>query len=325
VSYSNLVEGYTRLNRFGDARRAVEEATSKKVDSPNLHFHAYEVGFLQHDAESMAQQIAWASGKPQGENIMLYLQAEVAGYGGQLAKAREFSRQAVVSSLSAEQKGIAARCEAAAALREATFGNAAEARQRAAAAMAFSRGSDEQFVAGLALAMVGDVAAAQSLTDDLAKRYPLDTIAQSNYLPTLRGQLALERAANPSNGEQKPVEAMKAVEALQPAGPYEFGVPGNSALTISLYPIYVRGMAYLQAGQGAAAVVEFQKIVEHPGAAVAESIGVLAYLGLARGFAMNGDATEAKAAYDEFFQLWRNADSDIPVLKAAKARYAKLK
>jgi tetratricopeptide (TPR) repeat protein len=324
LSYANLVEGYTRLNRFGDARRAVEEATSKKVDSPNLHFYAYNLSFLQHDAENMAQQMAWASGKPRYENIMLYLLADVAGYGGQLAKAREFSRQAVASSLSAEQKEIAARCEAAAALREATFGNAAEARQRAAAALAFSRGSDEQFVAGLALAMSGDVAAAQSLADDLAKRYPLDTIVQFNYLPALRGQLALDRATNPSRGEQKPVEAMKAVEALQRAGPYEFGAPGNSAMTIGLYPVYVRGMAYLQAGQGAAAVAEFQKIVEHPGVAVGESIGALAYLGLARGYAMSGDAQKAKAAYEEFFQLWKDADSDIPVLKAAKTENGRL-
>ena len=321
-NYANLVETYTRLDRFGDARRSEDEAAGKKVDSPNLHFYAYNLSFLQHDAEGMAQQAAWAAGKPKYENIMLYLQADVTGYAGKLAKARDLSRLAVESSLHAEQAEIAARCEASAALREATFGNVAEARQQAAAALAFSHGRDEAFVAGLALAVAGDSAGAQTLADELAKRYPLDTIVQFNYLPSLRGQIALNRAAAGPKDAPKAIEAMKAVEALQPAGPYEFGAPANSALTISMYPVYVRGSAYLQARQGAAAVAEFQKIVERPGVVVGESIGALAYLGLARGYAMSGDGANAKAAYEAFFQLWKEADPDVPVLKAAHAEYA---
>ncbi|MGA2812538.1 MAG: serine/threonine-protein kinase [Candidatus Acidiferrum sp.] len=324
LGYANLVEAYTRLNRFGDARRTVDEAIVKKADSPNLHFYAYNLSFLEQDAENMSEQVTWAAGKSRYENIMLYLEADVAGYRGKLARAREFSRQAVQSSLSTEQKEIAARCEAAAALREATFGNTVEARQRAAAAMALSRGRDEQFVAGLALAMAGDAAAAQSLADDLAKRYPLDTVVQFNYLPALRGQLALQRSLTATRVGQKPIEAMKAVEALQPAGPYEFGALGNSALTISLYPVYVRGSAYLEAQQGAAAAAEFQKIIERPGVAAGESIGALAYLGLGRGYAMSGDPLKAKSAYEEFFRLWKDADADVPVLRAAQTEYAKL-
>jgi len=333
VHYANLVETYTRLNRFGDARAAADEAIPKKVDSPDLHFYEYDLSFLQHDADSMAQQVTWAAGKPGYENIVLYLQAEVAAYGGQLGKARELSRQAVGSSLRADQKEIAARCEAAAALREATFDNMSEGRQHAAAALALSRGRDEEFVAALALAIAGDAAAAQTLAGELAKRYPLDTIVLFNYLPALRGQLALdlandglesEKASRLRDEQQNSRDAMKAVEILQAAGPYEFGSPGTSGLIVSLYPVYVRGVAYLRAGLGAAAVTEFQKIVERPGVVVSESIGPLAYLGLARGYAMSGETAKAKSAYEEFFQLWRDADSDVPVLKTAKAEYAKL-
>jgi eukaryotic-like serine/threonine-protein kinase len=353
----NLVETLTRLNRFGDARAAADEAAVKKLDSPDLRYYEYDLSFLQHDAEGMAKQVAWAAGKPEDENVLFYLAADVAGYGGQAGKARDLSRQAVASSLRAQQKEIAARCEAAAALREATFGNMTEARRGADAALENSTGRDVQFVAALALAMAGDAGKGKSLEDDLAKRYPQDTIVQFNYLPTLRGQIALDAAGGGANGGAGSAansvpgvggtngsaiaggtsdgstgmvvanganEAMRAVEALKAAAPYDLGAPGNGAFTIALYPVYVRGMAYLQAGKGAEAVAEFQKIVEQPGVAVGESIAVLAYLGLARGYAMSGDSAKAKSAYEEFFQLWKDADEDVPVLRAAKAEYGKL-
>jgi len=317
INRANLAEVYIRLNRFGDARAVADEAVPKNYDSPTMHFLAYDLSFLQHDTEGTARQVSWASGKAGYENILQYLQAEVAGYAGHLNKARDLSRQAVASSLRSQQMEIAARCEAAEALREATFDKVPEARQHASAALALSRGRDEEFVAGLALAMVADPATAQTLAEDMAKRYPLDTIVQFNYLPALRAQIILDRAGNA-------LEAMKAVEVLQAAGPYELGAPGNSAMNITMYPVYVRGLAYLRAGQGSAAVAEFQKIEEHPGVVVGETIASLAYLGMARGYAMSGDSAKAKAAYEQFFQMWKDADSDVPVLKAAKAEYAKL-
>jgi eukaryotic-like serine/threonine-protein kinase len=344
---ANLVQIYTRLNRFGDASAAAEAAGPKKLDSPNLHYYAYDLAFLQHDAESMTKQVEWAAGKPGNESIVLYQQAEMAGYAGQAGKARELSRQAVASSMRAEQKEIAARCEAAAALREATFGNFGEAKERAAAALQLSDSRDEQFVVGLALAMAGDETRAQALIDDLTRRYPQDTLVKFNYLPTLRAQIALNslpggvteglaaggtndaaavtNVASGANGAAMPPNgAMRAVEALQAATPYEFGAVGNAAFTISMYPVYVRGMAYLQAGKGAEAAAEFQKIEERPGIVVGESISTLAYLGLARGYAMSGDTAKAKSAYEEFFSLWKDADVDVPVLRAAKAEYGKL-
>jgi len=148
---------------------------------------------------------------------------------------------------------------------------------------------------------------------------------QFNYLPTLRAQILLGKSMMaPSDAASAKDAARKAVEELQAATPYEFGTPGNSAFTIGGYPVYVRGAAYLQAGQGTEAVTEFQKIVERPGVTLSESIGALAYLGLARGYALSGDAAKAKAAYDNFFQLWKVADAHLPILKAARAEYGKL-
>lgn len=322
---ANLVESYTRLNRFGDARTTADEAATRKLESPDLHFYNYNLGFLQHDSEGMAKEGAWAASKPSEANVMLYLAAEVAGYRGQAEKARGLSRDAVQASLRAGEKENAARCEAASALREATYGNVPEARRSANAALALTRGRDEQYLVGLALAMTGETATAQTLADDLAKRYPQDTIVRFNYLPTLRAQMELGRSmVAPSDSEAAKNAARKAVQEMQAATPYEFGTPGNSAFTIGGYPVYVRGAAYLQAGQGAEAVTEFQKIVEHPGVTLSESIGALAYLGLARGYALSGDAAKAKAAYDNFFQLWKVADADLPILKAARAEFAKL-
>ena len=322
---ANLVESYTRLSRFGDARTAADDAAARKLESPDLHFDDYNLGFLQHDAESMAKEGAWAASKPADENVMLHLAAEVAGYDGQADKARGLSREAVQASLRAGEKENAARCQAASALRDATYGNVAEARRAGNSALELARGRDEQYLVGLALAMVGETVSAQSLAEDLAKRYPRDTIVQFNYLPTLRAQMLLGKSMMaPTDATSAKDAGRKAVEELQAATPYELGTPANAAFTIGGYPVYVRGEAYLQAGQGAEAVTEFQKLVEHPGVTLSESIGALAYLGLARGYALSGDTGKAKAAYENFFQLWKVADADLPVLKAARAEYGKL-
>ena len=215
----------------------------------------------------------------------------------------------------AEEKETAANYEADAALREALFGNVTEARQRAAAGLNLSSGRDVQFGAALALSVAGDAARAEKLADELAARFPEDTIVQFNYLPTIRGQLALGRN-----------DFSKAVEALQAASPYELG---SFALTtnfnfISLYPVFVRGEAYLFAHQGSEAAAEFQKILDHHGIVVNEPIGALAHLQLGRAYAMQGETVKAKAAYQDFLTLWKDADPDIPIYKQAKAEYAKL-
>jgi len=209
---------------------------------------------------------------------------------------------------------MAAGCEAAAALWAALYGNRSAARQHASSTLAQSNGRDAQYVAALALALSGDSARARTLADDLDKRFPEDTIVRFNYLPTLRAQLAL----NAPNG------AAKAVEALVAASPYELGVPGDSTFWTNLYPIYVRGHALLASRQGTQAAVEFQKILDWPGVVVNEPIGALAHLGLARSYVLAGDAAKSRAAYNDFFTLWKDADPDIPVLIAAKSEAAKL-
>jgi tetratricopeptide (TPR) repeat protein/predicted Ser/Thr protein kinase len=314
LSYSNLVNAYLFLNRLEEARTTAEEAQAKNLDSPYLRINLYALAFLQNDAAGMAQQVAWAAGKSGVEDALLEGEADTAAYSGRLAKARGFSRQAVASAERAEEKETAAGYEADAAAREALFGNEAEARQRVAAVLALSTGRDVKYGAALALALAGDAHRAQVLADDLGKRFPEDTIVQFNYRPTIHAQFALDRN-----------DTSRAIEALQAATPYELGLPGTGSFTPGLYPVYVRGDAYLAGHQGIEAAAEFQKILGNRGVVQNESIGVLSHLGLARAYAMQGDTAKAKAAYQDFLTLWKDADPDIPVLIAAKAEYAKLK
>ncbi len=245
---------------------------------------------------------------------MLYAEAATAAYAGKLASARDFSRRAATAAERAGEKEMAAGCEAASALREALYGNASEARKHVSGTLAHSNGRDSEYVVALALALIGDAAPGQSFAEDLEKRFPDDTVVRFNYLPTLRAQLALN---TPDNGA-------KAVEALTVALPYELGVPGNSTFWTNLYPVYVRGEAFLAVHQGAQAAAEFQKILNWPGVVVNEPIGALAHLGLARSYALAGDATKSRAAYNTFFTLWKDADPDIPILKRAKAEFSKI-
>jgi tetratricopeptide (TPR) repeat protein len=317
LSYANVVRSCVYLNRLEEAEATAKEAQAKNLDSPRLRLRLYPVAFLQGDAAGMAKQLAWAAGKPGVEDLFLYTEADTAAYFGRLGKARELSRRAVDSAERAEEKETAAGYEAGAALREALFGNAAESRQRAAAALLLSMGRDAQSGAALALALAGDASQVQArvekLTDDLAKRFPEDTIVQFNYLPTIRAQLALDRA-----------DSSKAIGALQAAAPYELGTPGSSAFRPTLYPVYVRGEAYLAAHRGSEAAAEFQKILDHRGVVFNEPIGAFAHLGLARAYVLQGDTAKARAAYQNFFTLWKDADPDIPILIAAKSEYAKL-
>ena len=308
LSYTCLASAYVSLNRLEEARTVAQEAQAKKLDSSDLRSLLYQLAFLQGDTAGMAQQVAWAEGKPGVENVLLNNEADTAAYSGRLGEAREFSDRAVASAERAEEKEVAAGYQADAALREALFGNAPEAGQRAAAALALSNGRDVQDGAALGLALAGDAARAQALADDLSKRFPEDTIVQFIYLPTLRGQLALNHN-----------DASKAIEALQVASPYELG-----SVYFALYPVNVRGQAYLAARQGSEAAAEFQKILDHSGIVANEPIGALAHLGLARAYAMQGDIVKSKAAYRDFFTFWKDADPDIPILKQAKAEYAKL-
>jgi predicted Zn-dependent protease len=204
---------------------------------------------------------------------------------------------------------MAASYEVEAALREALFGNAVNAQQSAASALGHSSGPDVKYGAALALAWAGGSDRAQALADDLDKLFSENTIVQFNYLPTLHAQLALRRN-----------EASKAIEVLRAAAPYELGNVGFG----NLYPVFVRGEVYRAAGKGREAATEFQRILDHRSFVLNEPIGALARLGLARAYVLQGDTAKARAAYQDFLALWKDADPDIPILKQAKAEYAKL-
>ena len=311
--YTNEIAADLSLNRLEEAGAMSRQAEARKLESPSLRIYMYQIAFLQNDPAGMAEQAAWFANKPDAEDALFANEAETAAYSGRLVKARELSRRAVISAQNAEKRETAANYEAQVALREALFGNVEEARQRATAALALSSGKEVQFGATLALALTPTEARVPQLVDDMANRFPENTVVQFNYLPTLRGQLALEHK-----------NTSEAIEALQKAASYESGLPGDGSFTPAMYPVYVRGEVHLAAHQGSQAVTEFLKILDHPGVVVNEPIGALAHLGLARAYAMQGDTTKAKAAYLEFLTLWKDADPDIPILIAAKSEHAKL-
>jgi tetratricopeptide (TPR) repeat protein len=314
VGYTNLGQIYLALNRFEEARTTTEESLGRKLDGIQLRLNLYALAFFRGDVAAMKQRVDWAIGKPGVEDWMLSLESDTEAWSGRLGKAQDLSRQAVESARRSDAKEPAALWQANAAIREALFGHADAARQGAAAAVALAPGShDAEAQAALAYALAGDAAHAQLLADDLAKRFPQDTVVQSVWLPTLRAQIEAGRK-NPA----------RSIELLQTAGPYELGMLTGSATNSCLYPVYVRAEAYLSERQGGEAEAEFQKILDHRGLLWNCATGALAHVGLARGYALQGDTSKARAAYQDFFALWKDADPDIPILKQAKAEYAKL-
>ncbi len=314
TTYENLAGFYLALNRFPEARDVTAQALARKLDDYPLHTNLYGLAFVQGDSAGMSQQAAWFVGKAESENVILALESATEAYSGRLDKARELTQRAVTSAESAQNKESAAFWSAEAAVREALFGDYGAVRERAGAALSLAPGSREaESEAALALALAGDMARAQALTDDLNKRFPLNTVIQSVWLPAIRAAIEINHKT-PSS----------AIELLQAAAPYELGV-GVGPNYSCIYPAYIRGEAYLAAGQGAAAAAEFQKFLDHRGIVQNCSTGALAHLGLARAYALQGDTAKARAAYQDFLTLWKHADPDIPILREARAESARLK
>src|SRR5436853_2148223 len=274
----------------------------------------------------MSEQQRWYADRPQFESWGLALESDTEGYGGHLGKARELTKRAVDSAIRADNKENGAQWQGIAAQREAAYGIGTEARPLAAKALKLAPASQGAEVeAALAFAMAGDTARAESLAQDVGKRFPLDTQMQSLWLPAIQGQLALDK--------KNPATALTALQAASSIS-IELGQIGFAMNISCLYPTYVRGEAYLAAGQGSAAAAEFQKILDHSGIVWNCWTGALAHLGVARANALQSrtsqgaDADAARvralAAYKDFLTLWKDADPDIPILKEAKAEYAKL-
>jgi hypothetical protein len=323
-SYSNLATYALALQRFDEARQIIHGAQARNLDDRIARNALYALAFLAGDSTTMAEQQQWLGSRPEYENFGLALASDTEAYAGHLGKARELTRESVASAIRADYKESGAIWRQNAAMREAAYGNAAEARAQAAAGLKLATGSQgAEAEAALAFAMAGDTARAESLAQDLAKLYPLDTQTQSLWLPAIQAQSALD-GKNPA----------LALNALQAASPIELGQIMFLINTSCLYPVYIRGEAYLAAGQGSAATAEFQKILDHSGIVWNCWTGALARLGVARGNALEAktaqgtDADAARvralAAYKDFLTLWKDADPDIPTLKEAKAEYAKL-
>lgn len=312
LGYFNTAGTYLALNRIDDAQKQIEEAQANKFEGDFLHLAIYLVSFMKKDSAEMDHQVAWASGKPGTEDLLLSFQSDTKAYYGQLMKARDFSRRAVDAAVRSDSKETAGLWQVSAALREAEFGNAAAAKQGVATALALSQGRDVKLLSALALARADDAAGARLLVAELEKNYESQTLMKVYWLPTIKSAIELD-TNNPG----------KALVLLEAAAPYELGAPPQFQVG-TMYPVFVRGEAELAAHNGPAAAAEFQKLLDHKGVSVNFPLGALAHLGLARAYALSGDTAKARVAYQDFLTLWKDADPDIPILKKAKVEYAKL-
>ncbi|MGA8309907.1 MAG: serine/threonine-protein kinase, partial [Terriglobales bacterium] len=315
IAYNRLASGYEYLDRLEEAENTLQRASERKLEIPDFLVQRYDIAFLKEDKAGMEREAAVGQGNAGAEAWISDHEAFVLAYSGHLQQARMMSRRAADLAEQSGQRERAALYETGAALWEAFFGNAPEARRSATATLELSKELYVEYGAAFALAFSGDSSRSQALANDLERRFPEDTSAKFSYMPALRALLALNHN-----------EPSRAIELLQIAAPYEQGAPRSSfhGFFGTFYPVYVRGEAYLAAHQGAEAATEFQKILDHRGIVISDPIGALARLQLGRAYALSGDKSKAKTAYQDFFALWKDADPDIPILREAKAEYAKL-
>jgi eukaryotic-like serine/threonine-protein kinase len=318
IGYSLLADSYLALERTAEAEKTLQRASERKLDIPDFYVQRYVIAFLKDDKTGMEREAAMPREKPGVDDWMSNAEAFVSAYSGHLEEARKMSQRAADLARKAERRDTEALYEADAAMREALFGNALAARQRAGDAVELSKSRDVEYGAAFALALTGDSSRSQGLTEDLSRRFPEDTIVRFSYVPTIRALVALNHS-----------QPSRAIELLQTAISYEGGTPieGGSEFLLgagSLYPAYVRGLAYLASHHGAEAAAEFQKILDHRGLVIIDPIGALAHLQLGRAYALSGDNTKAKSVYQDFLTLWKDADPGIPIFKQANAEYSKL-
>ena len=312
INYYLLSLAYMSRNRLDEAEAVFRQAEERKLEREELLQSRYYLAFLKGDAAQMAQWVSSAMGKPGSEDLMLAMQADTEGWYGKLKNAHELAGRAMDSAQRNDAKETAAGYQAEAALRDVESGNREQARAEAKAALKLAPNRDVRAIAALAQAREGDTAGAEKLAAELDKTFPLDTLVQRYWLPTIRAAVAL--------GRQDP---NRAVELLKVASTTELGEP-TADLTIFLCPVYVRGEAYLMLHDGNRAAAEFQKFIDYRGVVMNFPWGALARLGLARAYAMQGDTAKARSAYQDFLALWKEADPDVPILKQAKTEYAKL-
>jgi hypothetical protein len=322
-NYANLVNESMSENRLAQAHTLLDAAFAHHIESSDLHLYVFDIAFLEHNQAAIDHEMSWAAGEPGVEDLFLDRYAGVLAFNGQAAKAREYTDRATDAARRAGEKEAAAGYQIEAAQREALYGNLPEARRLADAALALAHDRDTKYGAALALALAADAdpddradrgfsaralsAQASALADQLNKDFPDDTFVQYLYLPAIRGAVALAQH-----------DPARAIRALEPATPYEAGEAA------ALIPAYLRGVAWLAAGDGHRAQYEFEKIAAWRGIVLASPIGALNRLQLARAYQLQGQTAQAKAAYQDFLSSWKDADPGLPILQTAKAEAAKL-
>ena len=303
--HMNLMGHFIRLNRFAEAEEVVGRAMGQKLDGIAFHTGLYQIAFVRGDATAMQQQLEWGKGRPD-EYLVVDLQTETAAFAGQYRQSQDFSRRAVDMALRSNAKEVAAQIAAEQAQRSAALGLCQQAKAAAAQALALERSKASLVRGALALALCGEVGQAQSIIDELEKRYPKDTLITSLWLPTIRAVGHINR-----NDHATAIQLLEAAKSYEAVGEF--------------WPQTFRGQAYLRGRNGAEAKSEFQNILDHRGYQSMSVLNPLAHLGLARAAAMTGDTAQARTAYQNFLALWKDADPDIPILQEAKQEYDKLK
>jgi serine/threonine protein kinase/tetratricopeptide (TPR) repeat protein len=311
-TYANLAVGLLALNQVEEASAVLAEADKRGLQTDILLQARYWIAFLRNDEKEMERLVQRSSDLPGAQAILLSEQSNTAAYYGHFEKAREFSRAAENLMERDGNKELAASYLVQAAVRESEVGEFARAQQYISQAQKLSHGQDVATLSAVALVQIGSVNQAEALCHELDKQWPEGTIVQKYWLPAIRAQIDL-RQARPS----------KAIDDLGVATPLEFANPGSTAVP-TLYPAYVRAQAYLAMGDGPRAATEFRKLTDRPGLVLNYPLGALAHLGLARAYKSSGDLQNSRQAYLDFLSLWKDADPDIPILKQAKAEYAKL-
>jgi tetratricopeptide (TPR) repeat protein len=316
LAYASLGFSQLHAGRVADAEATVQQTAERRLDAPDLVLQRYFIALVKSDGEGMKREVAQAKGKRGLEDWMSHVEALVLARSGQLREARRMARVAVDVAQQAGQRERAAFFEAATAVWEGFFGNAAAARRGASAALALTTGRDVTYAAAFALALSGEASRSRALAHDLEKRFPEDTSVRFSYLPSLRALFSLNAG-----------EAATAIELLQASTRFDLAVPGVTfnGFFGGLYSVYVRGRAYLAANQPGEAAKEFQRILDHPGIVFGDPMGAMARLHLGRALALSGETAKAKAAYEDLLSLWSDADAETSLLTQARAEYARLR
>ena len=314
ICSTNLTQLYTLLNHLDEAKSALQEALKRNPDFAGLHAYSYGLAFVQGETAEMEKQADWAAEKPGWGDVLLSYQSDTAAYSGHAQRAQDFSQRAIESARRNGQKETAGLWQMNAALREAEFGNLARAHEMTNSVVSTASTRGLQSLIALALARSGDSTRAEEMANELQKQFPLDSVINGYWLPTIRASIEINRG-----------NTSEAIQFLKTAAPYELGLVSNLEFGALLYPVYVRGQAYLLLHRGSEAAAEFQKFLDHRTLVANNPLYALAHLGLARAYRESGDTKKAQTTYQEFLKLWKDGDPDIPILLKAKAEYSKLK